>query len=182
MVRVRSVKRIAGDQPLDCPSIPHSLGGADKRTAGSRPNLFMSRSVGRLLAIGQAIAQLWDEPSAAASGSWLFDCILRRKEPRLAASARPQNCVVARHVMGFAWPVPGLSISALAGHAGVSQQGRQTGCAAARPRRVDRPLGRAEQVMARAARQRYGLARSRYMDLRQADQNKARREQHASPL
>src|SRR5262249_49136847 len=69
MVRVRSVKRIAGDQPLDCPSISPSLGGADKRTAGSRPDLFMSRLVGRLLAIGQAIAQLWNEPSAALRGS-----------------------------------------------------------------------------------------------------------------
>src|SRR5215472_9115281 len=67
MVRVRSVERIARDQPLDCPSIPPLLGGADKRTAGSRPDLFMSRLVGRLLAIGQAIARLWNEPSAAQS-------------------------------------------------------------------------------------------------------------------
>src|SRR5215472_17287786 len=67
MVRVRSVERIARDQPLDCPSIPPLLGGADKRTAGSLLDLFMSRLVGRLLAIGQAIAQLWNEPSAAQS-------------------------------------------------------------------------------------------------------------------
>ena len=60
-----SLKSIARDQPLDCSAIAHSLGGADKRTAESRPDLFMSRSVRPLLAIAQAIAQLWDEPSAA---------------------------------------------------------------------------------------------------------------------